>query len=85
MIRITYVIKKQDINRIQSIHVEQPPSKVGKVLQNIGTLLNANSCEQNKTPTKKKRTTKKELRNTIKVSTKLNSIYEQTWVEKKLL
>jgi len=37
------------------------------------------SCEQNKTPIKKKKMTKKELRNIVEVSIKLNNIYEQIY------
>jgi len=44
------------------------------------------SCEQDKTPIQKKKMTKKELRNTVEMSTKLNNIYEQTYeLKKKLL
>ncbi|KAM0726737.1 hypothetical protein ACS0PU_006898 [Formica fusca] len=79
--------EKENINEIRSndIDVKQPPSKVGKVLQNIRMPLNTKSCEQNKTPMQKKKitTVKKELQNTAEISLKLKYIYEKTYKLKK--
>lgn len=77
--------EKENELRSNNVDVKQPPSKVGKLLQNIKTSLNTKSCEQDKTQIEKKRTTtvKKELQNTVEVSTKLNNIYEKTYELKK--
>lgn len=76
--------EKENGTRSNNVDVKQPPSKVGKLLQNIRSSLNTKSCEQDKIQIEKKKTTvKKELQNTVEVSTKLNDIYKKTYKLKK--
>jgi len=73
--------EKENINEVRNNDVgNQSSSKVDKAFQDTlnRTKLQL-SCEQNKTPIQKKKITKKELQNTVEVSTKLNNIYEQTY------
>ncbi|XP_039311084.1 uncharacterized protein LOC105199862 isoform X2 [Solenopsis invicta] len=70
---------KENINKNNNVE-KQPSFEISKAL---GKSMNTSSCEQNKTTTEKKRMTKRELLNTVEVSTNLNSIYEQTYELKK--
>lgn len=82
------LIEKENRNQIKNSNAHIEEAKCAKGFQkNDNTLKDSNTCVQkaenaetnNTNPGKVKKISKKELKNTIEISTKLNDIYAQTY------